>query len=256
MSLNFPSQPEVRLKKPPLSEVICQVRFPPILRIGSESPVNFQDVIRKRFPGLEVERQVLVHLGISPSVDNPIAENAPKVYRFKSADEKSSVALASDFFALSTNSYSHWRNFVDDFHFVEQAVRKEFQPSLATRVGLRFINRLTQKNTGCKTFSELLDLLRGELTCLIRSEAWRDPSELLTQIVLPDQSAKLILRFGFGREQDEPFFLLDFDYFEDFHNEFTDIAQRIEHYHDQIYQAFRWCIKDGALDRFEPVIGK
>ncbi len=46
----FPSANRVIFKRNPLKEVICQLRFPPILKIDSEIPANFQDLIRNEFP--------------------------------------------------------------------------------------------------------------------------------------------------------------------------------------------------------------
>jgi uncharacterized protein (TIGR04255 family) len=251
MGIHFPVKQEIQLKKPPLNEVICQVKFPPILRISKETPVNFQESIRSRFPELEIEQGVLLQLGISPASENPVMETAPKLFRFKSQDSQSSVALALDFFALSTNGYIHWSSFQNEFAFVEQAAWKEFSFPYINRIGLRFINRFTQKNTGCKTFDEMLDLFRDDMTCFIRSDAWTEPNEMISQIVLPDDKAKLNLRFGFGNEQKEQFILLDFDYFEDNQLECKNLSGRIESYHTKIYQAFRWCLKDSSLDRFE-----
>ena len=60
--LCFPSSEDVRLKNAPLAEVICQVRFPPVLRIGSEQPADFQERIRGRFPQLGVEQGMVVRM--------------------------------------------------------------------------------------------------------------------------------------------------------------------------------------------------
>jgi hypothetical protein len=38
MAFRFSQKPEIRLSNPPLNEVVCQVKFPPVLRIGKESP--------------------------------------------------------------------------------------------------------------------------------------------------------------------------------------------------------------------------
>ena len=46
----FPEVKRVIYKKNPLDRVICQLRFPPILRIDAEPPVKFQDRVRKEFP--------------------------------------------------------------------------------------------------------------------------------------------------------------------------------------------------------------
>jgi uncharacterized protein (TIGR04255 family) len=256
MRIKFPQLPEVRLKKSPLREVLCQVRFPPILRIEKEAPANFQEAIRNRYPNLEVEHGVVLQFGINPMTDKPTLETSAKIYRFKSLDSKSNVALSTDFFALSTSEYSHWHDFLDNFSFVEHAVQDEFSLPAISRIGLRFINKFTRKNTGCTSYQELLGLFRDDLTCFIRSEAWTEPIETISQFVIPDGKAKLTIRFGFGREQKEQFFILDFDYFEDRQIEFKNLGKRLNQYHNQIYQAFRWCIKENSLERFEPIQGK
>jgi uncharacterized protein (TIGR04255 family) len=256
MAINFPKQPEVRLDRSPLSEVICQVKFPPILRIGKEPPTNFQDTIRDRFPGLEIDQGVVQQLGINPAAENPVLGTLPKLYRFKAYDSKSYVGLSYDFFAFSSSNYSHWKDFVNDFSFIEQAVLAEFNPPFVSRIGLRFINRITRKNSGCKTYIELAELLREELTCLIRTDIWKEPIEMISHIVLQDNSAKLILRYGYAKEENEPFFLLDFDYFEDSQLEFKNLSKKIDRYHNKIYQAFRWCLKENSLIHFRPTIGK
>lgn len=46
----FPPTPRVRYELNPIQEVICQLRYPPILRIGAEAPAAFQEVIRKDYP--------------------------------------------------------------------------------------------------------------------------------------------------------------------------------------------------------------
>jgi uncharacterized protein (TIGR04255 family) len=256
MGINFPQRKEVRLKKSPLSEVICQVKFPPILRIDKEMPVNFQEAIRKRFPEFNIEHGVILQIGISPALENPMMESAPKVYRFKSLDSKSQVALVTDFFAVTTSGYTHWHDFLNDYSYIEKAVRDEFSIPVISRIGLRFVNQFTRKNTGCKSYNELLGLFRDELTCFIRSDAWSEPAEMINQIVLSDGKAKLNLRFGYSKGQKDQFFLLDFDYFEDGQLEFKNLSNKINRFHTQIYEAFRWCLKDSSLERFEPIAGE
>ena len=46
----FPDAPRVIYDRNPLAEVICQVRFPPILRIEAQLPDAFQERVRNLFP--------------------------------------------------------------------------------------------------------------------------------------------------------------------------------------------------------------
>lgn len=52
----FPNSPRVIYRKNPLEQVICQIRFPSILRIDTEIPAAFQELVRSQFPLFE-ERQ-------------------------------------------------------------------------------------------------------------------------------------------------------------------------------------------------------
>ncbi len=255
MSLNFPTKEEIKLGRPPLDEVICQVKFAPVLRIAKELPIEFQESIRDRFPGLNIEQGVLVQIPGFGSTQQPVIDPTPKIYRFISLDGKTNVSLATDFFALSTKKYTHWQNFKRDFAVIYQKVEEIFRPGFVNRIGLRFVNRFTLRNTGSKDINELLDLFRPELTCLIRADAWRTPIELLSQIQLEDGKAKLAIRTGFGKEKNEPFFVLDFDYYEEGQKSADGVVRSIEEYHSRIYDAFRWCLLDNSLNRFSPLKG-
>ena len=48
----FPDATRVIFDANPLDEVICQVKFPPILRIETD-PAAFQDQIRAEYPNYE-----------------------------------------------------------------------------------------------------------------------------------------------------------------------------------------------------------
>lgn len=143
-----------------------------------------------------MEHGVVFQVGRSPAAETPLTETVPKIYRFKSVDQNTDVALAMDFLALSTTAYAGWEKFEEDFLLIQNAFSHEFQPVTVTRLGLRFINRFTLKNTGCGSFNELIGLFRDELTCLIRGEPWSEPVESLSQIVLSDGKAKLGFRSG------------------------------------------------------------
>ena len=49
----FPEVRRVIYKKSPLDRVICQLKFPPVLRIDADMPVEFQDCIRREFPNYD-----------------------------------------------------------------------------------------------------------------------------------------------------------------------------------------------------------
>lgn len=254
MSLNFPKVPEIRLSKPPLVEVVCQVRFPPDLRILKDEPSEFQARIRSRFPELALEQGFIVRmpgLGVS---DTPGADFLPKIYRFHTNDGATAISLSVDFCALSTQRYGHWQVFAQDLAMMEEALRSIYDPPYATRIGLRYVNRLTSSNTGLRTVTDLIRQVRPELTAPLRSTAWDEPVSMLCQIVLTDGDPKLTIRTAYGREADVPFLVLDYDYFEEGKLGIAGLAQRCDLYHEIIYAAFRWSISEEILNAFGPII--
>jgi len=250
MTINFPHKQEVRLQNPPLTEVVCQVRFPAILRILKEDPSDFQELIRSRFPEWEVEQGFMFRFPGSRSAEKPAVEKETKIHRFKTPDKENLISLAADFFALSTKNYTHWHDFVSDLSLAQETVSKVYKPAYATRIGLRYINRFSLKNTKAENFDQVLDLFNPDLTILLRNKAWTEPSEWLSQLVLSDNGAKLTLRSGYGKENGEDFFLLDFDYFEEDKLSLDNLIKHVNQYHDVIYSAFRWSMKDESLALF------
>ncbi|MBL7184654.1 MAG: TIGR04255 family protein [Anaerolineae bacterium] len=250
--LRFPQREDVRLQRAPLAEVICQVRFPPVLRIASEQPFAFQERVRERFPQLEVEQGVVVRMEpLGTSL--PSAKPEPRIFRFKSPDGHTAVSLALNFYALSTTSYTHWRDFLELLQLVNQAACEVYNLPYALRLGLRYINHLTLENTGVSSVAELRELLRPELTMLLRGNCWDEPLEMLNQLLLVgENNERLTLRSGF-RGEEEPVFLLDFDYYAEGNITLENLPDLCQRYHDVIYYAFRWCIPDEKLVVFDPV---
>lgn len=198
MPLRFPHLPDLRLLRSPLTEVVCHVRFPPILRIANEVPTAFQERIRERFPRFETEEGFLFQLRFSGGGSTPAAAAQPmsRLFRFETADGRSAVTLSTDFYALSTSRYTVWEEFARDLALTQEAVQVVYEPGFSTRLGLRYVDLLTPSKLGLATFEEVLGLLRPELTSLFRVGVWDMPEELLCQLLLLDQEGNLGLRFG------------------------------------------------------------
>jgi len=250
--LHFPPREDVRLERAPLAEVICQVRFPPVLRIANEHPVAFQERIRGQFPQLEVEHGMVVHMA-SSGTEPPSAEPQPRIFRFQSSDGHTVVSLALNFYALSTTSYTHWADFLDLLQLANQAAREVYDLPYAVRAGLRYINHLTYENTGANSVTELWEVLRPDLTVLLRNGCWDEPLEMLNQLSLAaDGNERLTLRSGF-RGGETPVLVLDFDYYTEEHTPVGNVPDLCQRYHDVIYHAFRWCIREDKLAVFAPI---
>ncbi len=241
MPLNFPSRPDVPLRRPPLTEVICQVRFPPILRILQDPPGDLQERVRHRFPVLE----------FAPGLDNN-----PQLFRFRTIDEHTAITFGVDSYAVTTSRYTVWDAFAQDLVTAHEAVHGVYTLPFCTRIGLRYVNLFTTSNTGTESLTEMADVLRPELVPPLETNAWRNPEEVGTHILLDNGNGKLLLRTGAKAivEGRGPVVFLDLDYFEEGNIPVDGVVDRCRHYHDLIYDAFRWAVKEDKLVLFDPIV--
>jgi uncharacterized protein (TIGR04255 family) len=252
MPLHFPEVDDIPLGRPPLREVICQVRFPPVLLIAKQMPTDLQECLRKEYPNLAVERPVQI------ATDNPLAEAPldarPPVFRFRSRDEKSMVSLSTGFYTVSTQAYTHWAAFAVELERATQAVRETYDITYATRIGLRYINVVSDEHAEGATLG-MYDLLRPELTALLRTAPFRSPSLALTQVKTSEGEDQLTFRYGLGECEgfSQLAFVLDFDLYAQGELDFEGLLERCDRYHSTIYRAFRWCLSDTGFAAFEPV---
>src|SRR4051794_3088983 len=103
----FPAVDRVIYERNPLVEVICQVRFPAILRIDVEPPAAFQEAIRGAFPAFSesagIEAPLALPVEMAKQLPDAIAKQlgalrmafnaGQKSYTFASDDEDRTWAL-------------------------------------------------------------------------------------------------------------------------------------------------------------------
>ena len=142
----FSNEERVIYRNNPLGEVICQIRFPEILRIGAEAPVAFQEAIRDEFPRY-TKRMESPAPKISGVPGNLSLENRPQTvnHQFLSADGSWRVNLTSQFVSLACNRYTCWEDFALKLDKPLAAFIQIYKPAYFERVGLRYINFISRK---------------------------------------------------------------------------------------------------------------
>lgn len=133
---------EVPLPNAPLARVLAQVRFPPILAIGSSERVAvFQEEVRNTYPILNPEHPHVIEIdpGEAPRVRQTI------IWRMSDRENMPEwrISLGIDFVTLETSSYQSRKDFLRRLRSVISATEKSFRPASASRVGVRYIDRLT-----------------------------------------------------------------------------------------------------------------
>lgn len=136
--------------KPPLAEVICQLRFPTILSIGAKEPAEFQDAIRGEYPQYAARQEYPMPKLTGAGTPNPSVQQQPPVtnYNFVSQDGKWKINLTNNFIALSTIGYRQWEDFAQRLDFVLAQFIRIYQPAYFQRIGLRYLNAISRKAVG------------------------------------------------------------------------------------------------------------
>jgi len=140
--------PTIQYNRNPLINVICQVRFPPILTISETLPAAFQDELRHQYPQFKSLTEQQFHFNFEQDQSGTFSASAidqtdtAKNYHFASADGVWGVNLTNTFLAVSTSHYSSWEEFMGRVQKIVTVFNRLYSPAFFERVGLRYINAI------------------------------------------------------------------------------------------------------------------
>ncbi len=142
----FSQEPRCTYRNHQIGEVICQLRFPEILSIAANIPVQFQEAIRDEYPQYSVRKESPAPK-ITGTPGNFSLENQPQTvnYQFVSADGRWRVNLTSTFISLSCAQYICWEDFAGKLDKPLAAFIKIYKPAYFERVGLRYLNFFSRR---------------------------------------------------------------------------------------------------------------
>jgi len=255
-----PQTERVLYGKNPLKEVICQLRFPVILRIGVEDPASFQEQIRESFP-IFSEKTLL-----PPPVNQQIPEQIIKLvgefsglrrgreFKFKSEDGILETTLTREFLALTTTRYVRWEEFRSKLEIPLRALLEEYSPSFFSRIGLRYRNLICPGELGLnsKPWSELL---RKEIVGELASDLKDDIEQVGHDMVIrlgKEGMARIQHGLQLESDTDKYGYVIDADYYSEEKTETTNALQRLNSFNSFSGSFFRWCIDERLHNALGP----
>jgi uncharacterized protein (TIGR04255 family) len=264
--MNLPVTDREVYVRNPLAEVWAQLRFPPILRIETEIPAEFQDKIRGTYA---LYQRALPAGELPPKVPAAIrnliqgigAAAGPVQHVFESQDHDWSVVLSRECLSVKTVSYSRWEEFRDRVSIVAGAFVDIYRPSAYSRVGLRYVDvvRRSILRLNDVSWSELLrPEIGGELTA---SEFGEDIDSMSRQLhcKLDGDNGFLTLKTGIalaepgaGGGPKEKCFLIDSDFHTHRPTELNNVFATLDAFHRASGNLFRWAILPRLRDALGP----
>lgn len=259
----FPEVKRVIYKKSPLDQVICQLKFPPILRIDADMPVEFQDCVRREFPNYA--EKIELTMGATSGVKDRIPHEAlpeilrtsdTKNYEFSSEDGHWKINLTRTFIALSTDSYKVWEDFKRKLQIPLTALIHVYSPSYFSRIGLRYKN-VIQRSTLDLAGVSWIELLRPQiLGVLVDSEVSQFVQNLesVCEIALSDteSAVRVFTQLARDRHTDEMCYVIDSDFFKAKRTLIDDVIGRLDYFNQHASRLFQWWITERLHKSMEP----
>lgn len=257
----FSHEPRCEYRYNQLGEVICQLRFPEILTIGTTVPDQFQEAIRAEFPQFSRRMENPVPKFTGSPGNLTLKKQEPTVnYQFTSADGIWRVNLTSKFISLACSKYTRWEDFAWKLDKPLAAFIKIYKPAYFERVGLRYINFISRNALGIPSmpFRELIE------PCYLGLLAQEDIQE--TACTRSSVDTEVSIRGGCrakihagpglvtrnGQQDKEVKFIFDQDLYMPGQVPVNLSAGALQTLHSQAWSIFRGAITDTLHNALEP----
>jgi uncharacterized protein (TIGR04255 family) len=255
--MSFPESPRVTYRNNPLETVVCQLRFPPLLRIETELPARFQETIRAEYPIFRELSPVDPSAGLPQEMLNIVRSMLPvsagRTYEFRSEDGFWKVTLAKDAIALECvrGHYTAWEQYTEKLAGPLVALRREYAPSFFTRIGLRYVNIIRRSRLNLQNV-QWAELLKPQIAAELASPMAPDVVESTHRVLmkLNEHGDQVRIRHSFVVAEDpkEVCYMIDNDFFSEQRTEGDNARAKLEELHRESGNCFRWCIAE-PLDR-------
>ena len=253
----FSEVDRVVYKVNPLEEVICQLRFPKLLRLQSDPPVAFQEKIRDSYPNYKSSPTIEIAPGIRANVPAMTGREMPFMskqlgHEFGSRDGSWRVTLDSESLTLICKRYTCWEDFRNRLGDALASLQAVYSLSYFVRTGLRYQNIIRRSQLGLADV-EWSELLKPWITGPFSSPDTKNETEhcMLQMIIrLPSERSRVLVTSGTAKHQasGEECYLIDADFFTEQETETADAFERLDYLNDQSNRFFHWCINERLHD--------
>jgi uncharacterized protein (TIGR04255 family) len=242
-----------------LEQVICQLRFPTILAIGTAPPAEFQNRVRHKYPlyqrtgdqpPLPAELgPVLAQLGM-PSPPFLVG------HQFNTEDSACTISLTQDFVAIAHLHYDRWENFLPEIDLAESALREVYQPAFYTRVGLRYRDIVNRVSIGIKQ-EDWSNLIQPYFAGLLATETATSvlQSTSATRLRIDAvEGATVTIRHGLTEieSRPDPCYVIDADFAAEGKCDRDGAFRALDIFHHLAGNLFRWAITPRLYEALGP----
>ena len=257
----FPETPRARYEISPLDEVVCRLKFPPILRIEAELPATFQEQVRADFPLFETI-DAAPPANLPPELTRlvlPRGRGVPVEHLFSSSDEDRTwqLRLSRSKLSLSTLDYGQWEQFRQRLTLPHAALIGQYGPASFDHICLRYRNVIRRSQLPIGPDTPWSELLRPWMCGFLAAPELQGRGVVTRTTAatrLPNATGWLDVEYGLAQEEPdgEAVFVIDAHLYNSGPTEPTDAFDRLDALHRQAGFFFRWCITDRLHEALGP----
>ncbi|MBS0298384.1 MAG: TIGR04255 family protein [Proteobacteria bacterium] len=258
--MNFKDVKRAEYKENILFEVVFQARFPEIMRISREEPVDFQDIIRKEGYPESGSNIVSIPKDMPDELKRIITSD--KEFFFFSEEMDWQVSLAKNFVALACKGkYSNYDEFKKRLKKILEIFNRIYEPSYFSRIGLRYQNIVNDEILPLNG-KNIRDLVPDYIFPELNDEIGKNVKGLEKTIQLDDGNIKvnvthalLTVSGKFGQKQisDKESYIIDIDCFiEEKIRGVDNVLTKCDEFKNNEWNIFQWSITEElrqAMDR-------
>jgi uncharacterized protein (TIGR04255 family) len=246
----FPDFPRVIFENNPIKEVICQLRFPPILAISTDPPSEFQERIRHAYPLYEqVGNEAALPKEVSQILSGlrvPLPGTIIN-HRFTTEDSSRTISLEQGFVSVTQQKYERWEEFAPHIDLAVSALESVYRPAFYARVGLRYQN-VIDKDALSLQGERWADLFNPAVTGLLGTNDFAErirETKSETLISLDEvRGGAIRVRSGLVTRKDDgaPAYAIDVDLFTQEKCTHEQAFGALDAFHQLARRFFQWTI--------------
>lgn len=259
----FPEVERVIYNRNPLDNVICQLRFPAILKIDVEIPSDFQERVRCEYPNLSESSELVFQT--SPNIEEQLPSESVqqilkspgiKNYEFSSEDGIWKINLTRNFMSLSTRNYHKWEEFKEKLQLPLNALIDVYSPMHFTRVGLRYTDVIVRSRLGLEGV-DWGKLINGYVLGMMAVPGMEDKIRSAVSIYdiglkEGEDIVRIASRIVKSIDSDEKCYMIDSDFFTHSKTEINEVINKLDSFNKHASRLIRWCIGERLHEAMEP----
>lgn len=247
MPIRVPKATLSHLESAPLKVAVAQVRYSPVHAVGNRDLVSeFESRLAGAYvPGNPQTAQTLtIQIGPgAPPVSPAPSIAADTVWPFKDEARGYGVSLGHSSLAVEAGpQYHDFPQFLDEFSTAVQACDEVFHPKRTVRLGLRYVNEVTD----ARLREDIRSIINPRLVVPVGTAVQGGLQRSFGELRVEESLGTVVIRHGLVEDST---YLLDFDYFSVIEHDFTPLRliETVEGFHNLIEPLFVWSLARGYL---------